>query len=85
MSAFWEPATTTSMPHSSWRSSAAPRPDTASTARMTSCFAATSAIAWTSCTMPVEVSLSVAKATLMSSLSSLSISAGSSRSPQPGS
>ena len=47
----------------------------------------TSAIAWTSCTMPVEVSLSVAKATSMPSFSPSrrSNSAGSRRSPQPGS
>ena len=56
MSAFWEPATTTSIPHSSWRSSAAPRPETASTARITSWRLQTSAIAWTSWTMPVLVS-----------------------------
>jgi hypothetical protein len=54
---------------------------------MTSWRRATSAIAWMSCTMPVDVSLSVANATLMSSFSpsSRSYSAGSRRSPQPGS
>ena len=55
--------------------------------RITSWRLATSAIAWTSCTMPVEVSLSVAKATFTSGFepSRRSISAASSRSPQPGS
>ncbi len=78
MSAFCEPATTTSTPQSSWRSSAAPRPETASTTRMTSCRRATSAIACTSWTMPVEVSDSVANATFTSvfSPSSRSISRG---------
>ena len=87
ISAFCEPATTTSIPHSSWRSSAAPRPETASTARITSWALQTSAIAWTSWTTPVRVSESVAKATSISgfSVSRRSNSAGSRRSPQPGS
>jgi hypothetical protein len=54
---------------------------------MTSWAFVTSAIAWTSWTMPVDVSLSVAKATSISgfSVSRRSNSAGSRRSPQPGS
>jgi hypothetical protein len=86
MSAFCDPATTTSIPHASWRSSAAPMPETASTTSRRSWRRTTSAMARTSWTTPVEVSLWVAKTTSMpaSSVSRRSISAGSSRAPHGG-
>ena len=52
MSAFCEPATTTSTPHASCSSRAAPRPETASTTSSAPWRLTTSAIAWMSCTMP---------------------------------
>ena len=64
MSAFCEPATTTSMPHSSCsQPRVAPRPETASTTSSAPWRRATSASARTSCTIPVEVSDSVANTT----------------------
>ena len=76
ISAFCEPATTTSTPHSSCSHSAAPRPETASTTSIAPWRWTTSAIAWTSWTMPVEVSLSVAKTT---SMPACSVAGGRSR------
>jgi hypothetical protein len=56
MSAFWEPATTTSRPHASVSSGTAPRLETASTTTSAPPSAATRASDCTSATTPVEVS-----------------------------
>ena len=63
ISAFCDPATTTSTPHSSWGSGTAPMADTASTAISAPWRWATSVSSRTSLTTPVEVSDSVVKTT----------------------
>ena len=56
ISAFWDPDTTTSMPHSSIASSTPPRLETASTTSSAPIGRSASAIARTSWTTPVDVS-----------------------------
>jgi hypothetical protein len=65
MSAFCDPATTTSTPHSSWGSGTAPSPDTASTAISAPCRCATSVSSRMSLTTPVEVSEKVVNTSSM--------------------
>ena len=87
MSAFCEPATTTSSCQSSWQTGTAPAADTASSTMSAPWAWATSASARTSFTTPVEVSERVVKKTFTSgfSASSRSASAGSTLLPHPAS
>ena len=80
ISAFCEPETTTSMPHSSVRSSTPPRLETASTTSAAPLGRTASAIARMSWTTPVDVSDWVTKATRQPAAASPT-RAGSRRSP----
>ena len=82
MSAFCDPATTTSTPQASVASSTPPRLDTASTTSTAPVGAVCAAIASMSCTTPVEVSDWVTNTAAVSASSAAApIRAGSSRSP----
>ena len=69
MSAFCEPATTTSTPHASWGSGTAPMPETASTAISAPWRWQTSVSSRMSLMTPVEVSEKVVNTTSTSSCS----------------
>ncbi len=80
MSAFCDPDTTTSTPHSSVRRSTPPKLETASTTNAAPVGRTASAIPRTSCTTPVEVSDWVTY-TAEAPTAAAPIAAGSSRSP----